>query len=137
MREWIAFCFDLGQNFVYVLRDGYEFVELEDLSSVSVMVAGEGDMYWAVKNANLHADDPEVDLYRLDYDENAGSFVHDSLFAPRLTSFVFRHMVTYLSACVPDGGKLVSYNDNTSARLFLRYLTDVFLGADHPLPGPY
>jgi uncharacterized protein (TIGR02996 family) len=137
MREWIAYCFDLGDYFVDVLRDCYDVIALKDLSSVSLMISGEEDSYWAVKNDDLATDDPPVDLYFLDY--TTKRFIYKRLFAPRVTSFVFQHMITYLSACAPGGdvSKVVSYEDNESARVFLRYLTDVFLGSEHPLPQPY
>jgi uncharacterized protein (TIGR02996 family) len=101
--EWVAFHYDLEAEgkFEQVVRDCYEVKRLEDLSAVSLLAQGEADYYWAVREEDLHAEDPAVTGYGLGYEGGARpAFAYDAPFVPRLTSFVLEH----LSACHGGGG---------------------------------
>jgi uncharacterized protein (TIGR02996 family) len=98
VREWVGFSLDLlGQSrFEDVLRDCFEVKILDDLGALSLMIQGEGDMYWAIKLEHLQAPDPPVELFSLDYGHGDPRFVPYCHFATHVTSFVFRHMMVYL-----------------------------------------
>jgi hypothetical protein len=140
IQEWIAFSIDLGSDFSYLLRDCYQVVELPENSAISLMIAGESDLYWVVKKSDLEIADPPVDLYSRMYEGFGPEFEYLENFAPQVTSFVFKHMATYLGACRVDnpiGKPAMNYYQEKSVRSYLRYMTDVFLGTEHALPTGY
>jgi hypothetical protein len=76
-------------------RDTYEVVKLGDLSAVSLMIQGERDLYWAVKDRDLKVPDPPVYWYWLDYEQQAQQRfleIEESPFAAHVPTFVLRHM---------------------------------------------
>jgi uncharacterized protein (TIGR02996 family) len=123
-REWIAFASDLmdRKKFDRVLRDCYEVRDLDDLSAVSLMIQGEADYYWAVKKEHLTLPDPPVHGYSLDYEGDADRFIEQGPFAPHVTSFVFRHMLSY---CHGKGGGFGARVDADYGPL-IRRLTEAF-----------
>jgi hypothetical protein len=105
-REYIAFAEELTAQAAFgILRDTYDVCRLEEHSATSLLLQCEGDVYWAVKDENLIADDPAVEMYYLDYD-NDERFVHGGTEWPTITSFVLGHMAHYLNGA--GGGCLVS-----------------------------
>ena len=114
VKEWIAFCSELIDLSVYgkLIRDCFEVEHLKDLSAISLMLQGEADFYWAIKEENLGAFDPPVDGYNLDYDnEKLDHFVHYGLFAPRITSFVFDYLTSYLHGAGGGFSTTIKTND--------------------------
>ena len=104
-REWIAFAEELSaQNAFEILRDCYEVTRLESHSAISLMLQGERDLYWAVKEEDFKSEDPPVNTYYLEYEEKG--FVHYGLDSPFITSFVLGHMAHFLHG--NGGGFLVS-----------------------------
>ena len=106
LKEWMRFseAFIAGEKrdvFEDILRDYYVVEWLVDHRAVSLMIQVEGDYYWAVREDNLHLDDPPVDGYGLDYecvecvDEH---FLHEGRVAEHITTFVLGHMLPHLLA---------------------------------------
>jgi hypothetical protein len=93
-REWISFSDELlDGHWDRVWRDCYEVRRLEGHPAVSLMIQGEADTYWAVREDLLSEDDPPVDSYSLDYDApKENSFAHKGQYSPRITSFVLKHL---------------------------------------------
>lgn len=109
-REWVAFSTELiAQGSFGILRDCYEVTRLEEHRATSLLLQGEGDVYWAVKDENLGEPDPPIDMYFLDYEsETSDRFVHCATEYPHLTSFVLGHMSYFLHG--KGGGCLVRVN---------------------------
>jgi hypothetical protein len=93
-REWISFADELIAKGLFsdLLRDCYEVKRLREHRAISLMIQGESDAYWAVKECNLRQSDPPVEYYALDYEADNPTFFHRSQFASRITSFVLIHM---------------------------------------------
>ena len=72
-----------------ILRDNYRIERLEDHQATSLMLQGEGDFYWAVRDEYLTEDDPPVDGYHLT--DDAGTFEYFGAFGP-ITTFILDHM---------------------------------------------
>src|SRR5262245_52762514 len=55
LREWISFAEELIAQGIFgrVLRDGYCVSLLEEQDAVSLMLQGEGDLYWAIPCSEL------------------------------------------------------------------------------------
>jgi uncharacterized protein (TIGR02996 family) len=126
MREWVAYIHDLMDQGRYeeVFRDCYRVEDLQDLSAVSLMILGEGDVYWAVKKEDLGAPDPPVGEYVLDSGTGDGErIVPARRLPPHVTSFVFLHMWTYVN--LARNGKGFEGEGKLTAKL-LRQLTDAF-----------
>jgi uncharacterized protein (TIGR02996 family) len=115
IREWIAFLQDLEERGAYgsVFRDGLSLSELEDHAAFSLMIQGEGDYHWAVKKEHLGDDDPPVDGYLLDYEEERGRFVHDKRWAPQVSTWALIHITAYLGI-TGAGGFGTSVSDATA-----------------------
>lgn len=104
-REYVSFSEELtAQNTFGILRDCYEVSRLEAHSAVSLLLQGEGDVYWAVKLEDFNEDDPPVNNYYLDYDKS--EFVHLSLDSPLITSWLLGHLAHFL--CGKGGGFFVA-----------------------------
>jgi uncharacterized protein (TIGR02996 family) len=122
VREWIAYNLDLGESQHQVLRDIYEVKRLPDLSAVSLMLQCEQDVYWAVREKNLHAPDPAVDVFVLGRESGENfRFRHHGPFAPHVTGFV----LSYTSAFLRGKGGGFGVEVNPTPEL-LRQLTDAF-----------
>jgi uncharacterized protein (TIGR02996 family) len=79
VREWIALLWDLvdGGGYDQVFRDCLSSEEVPEQDAFSLMIQGEADYHWAVRQQQLSSDDPPVDGYMLDYDnERGGRFIH-------------------------------------------------------------
>jgi len=98
LREWVAFSKDLITlgEFDHVLRDCYRVARLKGHRATSIMLQGEGDVYWAVTDQNLQQADPQIDEYVEDFDEPKRPFVHGRIHSPTTTSFVLGHMSYFL-----------------------------------------
>ena len=96
-REWISLCEQLlARDAFDILRDCYEVVRLKDHAAISLLIQGEADVYWAVKEENLNLDDPPVDWYPIDYEAEGDPFIHAGELAPHITSFVLGQLAYYL-----------------------------------------
>lgn len=101
LREWVAFAHDARKEyhgFGFILRDIYQFEELEGHRAVSFLLQGEGDYHWAVHLDDFDRPDSPVYGYGWDFDEpEDGVFVPDgeSPVAADLTSFVLEYAMGY------------------------------------------
>ncbi|NEO88215.1 MAG: hypothetical protein F6J87_28750 [Spirulina sp. SIO3F2] len=97
-REYIAFADELiAQNAFRILRDGYRVRRLDEHSATSLLLISENDVYWAVKDEFFADDDPPVDIYFLDYDnDKERRFIGRGTRYPSITSFVLEHMAHFL-----------------------------------------
>jgi hypothetical protein len=97
----VGFAFDVRedyQGFGFVFRDIYQMEELEGHPAVSLLIQGEGDYQWAVRNEDFALPDPPVYGYCWDFDEpNEGVFGPDgqSPLADHVTSFVLEYVLGY------------------------------------------
>jgi hypothetical protein len=106
-REYVSFSEELiAQNAFGILRDCYEVTRLEAHSAISLLLQGEGDVYWAVTLEDFNKEDPPVNTYYLDYDND--EFVYGGLDSPFITSSLLSHMAHYLYG--KGGGFLVGLN---------------------------
>ena len=137
MGEWIAFTTDLGSVDNEVFRDCPEVKRLEDLSAVSLMIQGEADYWWAVRYENLGQADPPVDGWNLDYEAEGGSrFVHDRLFASRLTNFVFNYLTIYLHGDQGGFGREVDASPEFLDRLAVAFPVHAAFDDFHVFEAP-
>ncbi len=94
-REWISFAEELyAQNAFRILRDDYKVTRLEGHSAISLIMQGEGDVYWAVKEEDFQSEDPPVHTYFVDFEKN--EIEHDGLDSSCITTFVLKHLAVYL-----------------------------------------
>jgi|GEM_PF-3510960 len=97
-QEWLAFADELlAQDAFEILRDCYEITRIEEQGATSLLLQGEGDVYWAIRDENLTDSDPPVDTYCLDYesgDEDRFSLCGTEW--PHITTFIFGHMAHFL-----------------------------------------
>jgi hypothetical protein len=106
-REYVSFSEELiAQNAFGILRDCYEVTRLQAHSAISLLLQGEGDVYWAVKLEDFSKQDPPVNTYYLEYEKN--EFVHRGLDSPSITSSLLSHMAYFLHG--KGGGFLVRLN---------------------------
>ena len=96
IREWIAFSTDLIDinSFEHVMRDIFEISRLNRFSCTTLMIQGEGDVYWTVADKNARLDDPPVDCLHRDIDTNEWTEGWND--SRSLTSFVLGHMAYFL-----------------------------------------
>lgn len=94
--QWAAFhgvLLDAGL-FSRVMRDDYALEWHDDLQAVTLLLQGEGDLYWGIEAGHLADEDPPVTTWLLD-DESDGwrRFV---TWTPSTTNFVLTHILSYL-----------------------------------------
>ena len=96
IREWIAFAKDLKAlgRFEYVLRDCFEVARFKRLGCTTLLLQGEGDVYWAVRDEHADQDDPPVDCLHRDLE--TGRWTIGWRDTDSLTSFVLWHMAAFL-----------------------------------------
>lgn len=100
VREWVAFAFDVRRNKNYheVLRDSYQMESLDGFDAISLLLQGEGDYHWAVWHRNLGEDDPPVNGFHHDFDnDDEETFIPAGRnpIAPSVTSFVLGYAMDY------------------------------------------
>ena len=96
MREWVAFSRDLIaiNSFEHVMRDLFDVSRMNRFNCTTLMIQGEGDVYWAVADKNSELDDPPVDCLHRDIDTN--EWVEGWNESRSLTSFALAHMAYFL-----------------------------------------
>ncbi|GAB5406360.1 MAG: hypothetical protein Aurels2KO_45910 [Aureliella sp.] len=96
IREWVAFSCDLIEigAFEEVLRDEFDVSRMGQFNCTTLMLQGEGDVYWTVADKHSALDDPPVDCLHRDIDTNqwVGGWNEGS----SLTSFTLGHMAHFL-----------------------------------------
>ncbi|WP_417393753.1 hypothetical protein [Gimesia chilikensis] len=110
IRYWIDFSEKselISEYFSY--RDALEIEWLTDFDSLSILLQGERDFYWAVKREDLTQDDPPVTGYCLDYDSVDEQFVEQGEWASSVSSFALDYLLTYLYS--PDGSFSARFAD--------------------------
>ncbi|MEL6110892.1 MAG: hypothetical protein AAFU85_33210 [Planctomycetota bacterium] len=96
LREWAAF----GQGLVdldafnRVLRDEFDISRISRLNATTLMIQGEGDVYWGIVDANADSLDPPVEHFSRDFDAGLWRFTDQA--SSSLTSFVLSHMAYFL-----------------------------------------
>lgn len=139
-REWLGYCEELmaisrgeDDTAFEILRDAYEVVrlEVEEHRAISLLIQGEADYYWAVKEEHLTQDDPPVDGYPLDYERpfSESHFRHDGEVAPHITSFVLERLAYFLHG--NGGGALVTVKLNDKFLAQMRAAFPVAVRFDH------
>ncbi len=96
IREWIAFAHDLVaiNSFEHVMRDIFEVSRMNRFSCTTLMIQGEGDVYWTIADNNADLDDPPVDCLHRDIDTNEWTEGWND--SRSLTSFALGHMAYFL-----------------------------------------
>lgn len=96
LREWIAFSQDLTaiDSFTHVMRDEFDISRLNRFSATTLMIQGEGDRYWAIRDQHFEDLDPPVDYYRRDM--NTNEWCYGDVESASLTSFALSHMAYFL-----------------------------------------
>jgi hypothetical protein len=105
--EYCSFAEELkAQNAFGILRDDFEINRVPGNDATSLLLQGEGDVYWAVKDENLGEADPPVDVFYQDCSSGTGeSFAHVGTCSTSITSFLLGHMAHFLHGA--GGGCLV------------------------------
>lgn len=96
IREWVAFAHDLVaiNSFEHVMRDIFEVSRMNRFSCTTLMIQGEGDVYWTIADKNADLDDPPVDCLHRDIDTNEWTEGWND--SRSLTSFALGHMAYFL-----------------------------------------
>jgi hypothetical protein len=80
-----------------LFRDDFEIASLENHQAISLMMRGEADFYYGVKNEELHLEDPSVHGYLLDYKNPIkGKFDYYGRLYPSITSFILSYLLSHL-----------------------------------------
>jgi len=99
VREWLAFgksSKQLAGHFEF--RDGLPAVEyLEELKAYSILLQAEGDLHWAIREADMGQEDPPVYAHYLNYDVTPCAFSEGVLFAASVSALALDYMLTYMS----------------------------------------
>jgi hypothetical protein len=116
-----AFTYENGQEsnaFTCVFRDCLDISHLQEHEAVTLMIQGEQDIYWAVKKADIHRENPEICCYLLDYEsEKPEKFDFFGLSHASVTAFVISHILSYLHNCSSFGMEI---EDRDSLRNMLQ-----------------
>ena len=90
-------------KFSSIFRDGLAISFLEKHQALSLLLQAEQDIYWAIETADFKEENPKVYSYFLDYESDNGDFERYGAPYPSVTSFVLKHMLTYLNNCSSFG----------------------------------
>jgi hypothetical protein len=122
LEEWAAFIEDLGEQPSVLLRDIPEVRLIPELGVVSLMMQGEEDFIWAVKQEETEEPDPAVHGYQFDYETE--EFTYLAPLSGRVTDWCLGHLRVYLSgegfwsfgAGLKDGAEESALLDDLGAR---------------------
>jgi uncharacterized protein (TIGR02996 family) len=69
VREWVAYAHDVrtAQDYIDVLRDTYQMIDMEGHNALSLLKLCEGNVQWAIRHVDLQEIDPPVYQYQWDY----------------------------------------------------------------------
>ncbi len=90
-------------KFSAIFRDGLDISFLEKHHALSLLIQAEQDIYWAIETTDFKEENPKVHSYFLNYDDDNGDFERYGAPYPSVTSFVLKHMLTYLNNCSSFG----------------------------------
>jgi hypothetical protein len=102
MREWISLAVEheeIADCFIW--RDRLSIEKLDEHDAVSLLLQGEGDVYWAVKARDLAQPDPSVGVYFQDHgfhdpaDPRRARFTAGGACARHVSHFAFHYLLGY------------------------------------------
>jgi uncharacterized protein (TIGR02996 family) len=103
VREYVAYAHDVAPEFGFgtVHRDEYTMRRMEGHEALSLMIIGEGNVQWAVRDADFALEDPPVHVYYwAEGDDTRFVPAPVSPAYPTLTDFV----LGFVTAYQPDAG---------------------------------
>jgi hypothetical protein len=98
IREWVALAHDLTEldAFEDVFRDSFKVSRMNRLSATTLLLAGEGDVFWAIDDQYAELPDPPVDC--IQRDGPGQRWTRGWRESDSLTSFALGHMAYFLGS---------------------------------------
>jgi hypothetical protein len=119
-KEWYCFLQTMQASHQWLFRDSYRIQYEPEHRAVSLLIQGESDYYWAVKQENCAFDDPPVDGYRLDVESTELRFLWDQTWSARLSFFAIKYLLDYHYSFKGIGGYDASGLDEQEALAVFR-----------------
>jgi hypothetical protein len=108
IHEWSNWHRHLGDKvFELVMRDDFALAWRPELSAVTLLIQGEQDYYWGVREDQLDVPDSPVDGWLIDHDasdEDNSIWLHRGLEHPSIAGFAFLHALAFIRGAGRVGG---------------------------------